>query len=236
LWVVIVRFDVDNRNNNFWILVSGVIVRMANIEDFVKRITRMNRKFTFIFTEDFFDISGKTGVRTSRYIELRKTFQNVRHTRGDNALLRSTDIVVFDVNVCIVRTNYTCMMTDFDELNSGPFGDQAMIYGLGSGMVDAQKAKFAIDSFMLTKAEAAVSINVMLAESRKRQLVLVVESAADLNRPSLEPIRRLRSQICTILVNSIKGPVVDCQVSRVFQEGNSSSLSSLLNMFCVNYK
>ncbi|MDR1053444.1 MAG: hypothetical protein LBL39_04650 [Planctomycetaceae bacterium] len=209
---------------------------MASVEDFVKRITRMNRKFTFIFTEDFFDINGKVGVRTDRYLDLRKTFQNVGHKRGDDAILKSRDILLFDVNVCIIRTNFTCMMTDFAELNSGPFGDQAMIYGMGSGMVDAQKAKFAVDSFMVGKMESSITLNVMLAEAKKRQLVLVVEKAADLNRPSLEPIRKLRSQLCTVLINSVKGPVVDCQVSCVFKEGNSSSLSSLLNMFCVHYK
>jgi hypothetical protein len=209
---------------------------VANVEDFVKRITRMNRKFTFIFTEDFFDINGKIGVRTDRYLDIRKTFQNVGHKRGDDAVLRSTDILLFDVKVCIVRTNYTCLMTDFDELNSGPFGDQAMIYGMGSGMVDAQKAKFAVDSFFTTKADSAITISAMLAAAKKRQLVLVVDKAADLNRPSIEPIRKLRSQLCTVLVNSVKGPVVDCQVSCVFKEGNSSSLSSLLNMFCVHYK
>jgi hypothetical protein len=215
----------DNRDN-----------AVANVEDFIKRITRMNHKFTFIFTEDFFDITGKVGIRTDRYLDIRRTFQNVGHKRGDNAILKSTDILLFDVKVCIVRTNYTCIMTNFDELNSGPFGDQAMIYGMGSGMVDAQKAKFAVDSFFTTKADSAMTINVMLAEAKKRQLVLVVEKAADLNRPSLEAIRKLRSQLCTVLVNSVKGPVVDCQVSCIFKEGNSSSLSSLLNMFCVNYK
>jgi hypothetical protein len=209
---------------------------VANVEDFVKRITRMNRKFTFIFTEDFFDIEGKVGIRTDRYLDIRRTFQNVGHKRGDNAERRATDTLLFDVKVCIVRTNYTCIMTDFDELNAGPFGDQAMIYGIGSGMVDAQKAKFSIDSFFSTKADSAITTNVMLAESRKRQLALIVEKAADLNRPSLESIRKLRSQLCTVLVNSVKGPVVDCQVSCIFKEGNSSSLSALLNMFCVHYK
>jgi hypothetical protein len=196
----------------------------------------MNRKFTFIFTEDFFDINGKIGVRTDRYLDIRKTFQNVGHKRGDDAAARSSDILLFDVNVCIVRTNYTCLMTDFAELNTGPFSDQAMIYGMGSGMVDAQKAKFAVDSFFSTKADSAITINVMLTETRKRQKVLFVEKAADLKRPSIEPIRDLRSQLCTVLINSIKGPVVDCQVSCVYKEGNSSSLSSLLNMFCVHYK
>lgn len=210
---------------------------MASVEDFVKRITRMNRKFTFIFTEDFFDINGKTGPRTDRFRDIRNTIKNVGHRRGLNAVARaSEDAVMFDVEVCIVRSGFSCFMTSFEELARGPYGEESMLYGMGTDLVDAQKAKFHVEAFFSEKAGQQMTLNQMIADRRRRQLVLVVESQADLKRPSLEPIRKLRSQLCTVLVNPNKGPVVDCQVSKIFQDGNSSSLSCLLNMFCVHYK
>ncbi|MDR0336557.1 MAG: hypothetical protein LBI18_05650 [Planctomycetaceae bacterium] len=208
----------------------------TNIEDFIKRITRMNRKFTFIFTEDFFDIMGKTGVRTDRFKDIRNTFRHVNHRKGTNADLHVAEgMVLFDVEVVVVDKGFSCFVTSFSELVNVPFSDQAVIYGLGNDLIDAQKAKFQVDAFFSEKRNNSISTVNMLGERRKRQLILVVENHADLKRPSLEPIRKLRSQLCTILINSEKGPVVDCQVSKLFQEGNSNSLSTLLNMFCVHY-
>ncbi|MDR2116674.1 MAG: hypothetical protein LBP87_09885 [Planctomycetaceae bacterium] len=208
----------------------------TNIEDFVKRITRINRKFTFIFTEDFFDIMGKTTVRTDRFRDIRNTFRYVNHRKGTNADLHVADgNVLFDVEVVVVDKGFSCFVTSFSELVNVPFSDQAIIYGLGNDQIDAQKAKFQVESFLAEKRNSSISTLNMLAERRKRQLILVVENHADLKRPSLEPIRKLRSQLCTVLVNPEKGPIVDCQVSKLFQEGNSSSLSTLLNMFCVYY-
>ncbi len=145
---------------------------------------------------------------------------------------------MFDVEVAVIRTGYSCFMTSFEELADGPFGDKSMLHGMGEagGLVDAQKAKYAVEAFFSEKSDQNLSVTQMIADRRKRQLVLVVESQADLKRPSLEPIRKLRSQLCTILVNPVKGPVVDCQVSYLFQDGNSSSLSCLLNMFSVHYR
>lgn len=210
---------------------------MASIEDFVKRITRMSRRFTFIFTEDFFSIMGKTGIRTDRFRDIRNTIQHVGHRRGLNVEMRaSEDMILFDVEVVVVRNGFSCFTTSFEELARGPFGRNAIIPGMGGELVDAQKAKFQVESFFSDKSDQNLATTQMIAERRKRQLVLVVESPADLKRPSLEPIRKLRSQLCTILINPMKGPVVDCQISRIYQEGNSSSLSNLLNMFCVHYK
>ncbi|MDR2706447.1 MAG: hypothetical protein LBC02_11770 [Planctomycetaceae bacterium] len=208
----------------------------TNIEDFVKRITRINRKFTFIFTEDFFNIMGKNSVRTDRFKDIRNTFRYVSHRKGTNADLHVAEgAILFDVEVVVVDKGFSCFVTSFSELTNVPFSDQAIIYGLGNDQVDALKAKFQVDSFFAEKRNQSISTVQMLAERRKRQLILIVENQADLKRPSLEPIRKLRSQLCTILVNPEKGPVVDCQVSKLFQEGNSSSLSTLLNMFCVHY-
>ncbi|MDR2757601.1 MAG: hypothetical protein LBC20_18075 [Planctomycetaceae bacterium] len=208
----------------------------TSIEDFVKRITRMNRKFTFIFTEDFFNIMGKTGVLTDRFKAIRNTFRYVNHRKGTDADLHvAEDKVLFDVEVAVVDKGFSCFITSFSELTNVPFSDHAIIYGLGNDQVDAQKAKFQVESFLAEKRNQPISTVNMLAARRKRQLILVVENQADLKRPSLEPIRKLRSQLCTILINPEKGPVVDCQVSKLFQEGNSSSLSTLLNMFCAHY-
>jgi hypothetical protein len=210
----------------------------TNIEDFVKRLTRMNRKFTFIFTEDFFNIMGKTGVRTDRFKDIRNTIRYVDHRKGTNADLHIAEgAVLFDVEVVVVDNGFSCFVTSFSELTNVPFSDQALIYGSGNneGLVDAQKAKFQVESFFAEKRYQTITTVQMLAERRKRQIILVVENHTDLKRPSLEPIRNLRSQLYTILVNTEKGPVVDCQVSKLFQEGNSSSLSTLLNMFCVHY-
>lgn len=210
---------------------------MASIEDFVKRITRMNRKFTFIFTEDFFEIVGKSGVRTDRFRDIRNTFKNVGHRKGQRAEnFARDDTPVFDVEVVVIDRGYSCFVTSFHELADGPYGDGAIIYGTGNDLVDAQKAKFQVESFFSEKHSQSISTLHMIADRRKRQLILVVESQADLKRPSLEPLLKLRSQLCKVMVNPNKGPIVDCQVSKVFQEGNSSSLSTLLNMFCVYYK
>lgn len=212
------------------------IASMASVEDFVKRLTRQNRKFTFVFTEDFFDIMGKAGVRTDRFREIRNTIKNVGHRKGLNAVTRAGEnAVLFDVEVAVIRKAFSCFMTSFEELAHGPYGSESMLPGMGTELVDAQKAKFAVESFFSDKMDECIPITQMIADRRKRQLVLVVESPADLKRPSLEPIRKLRNQLCTIMVNPTKGPVVDCQVSKLYQEGNSSSLSCLLNMFCVHY-
>ena len=210
---------------------------MASIEDFVKRITRMNRKFTFIFTEDFFEIVGKNGIQTDRFRDIRNTIKNIGHRKGQRAeRFARDDAPIFDVEVVVVDRGFSCFVTSFQELADGPYGDDAIIYGTGNDLVEAQKAKFQLESFFFEKHEQSISTLNMIAERRKRQLILVVESPADLKRPSLEPLLKLRSQLCKIMINPNKGPIVDCQVSRIYQEGNSSSLSTLLNMFCVNYK
>ncbi|MDR0326864.1 MAG: hypothetical protein LBI05_01065 [Planctomycetaceae bacterium] len=209
----------------------------ASVEDFVKRLTRGNKKFTFVFTEDFFDITGKTGVRTDRFSDIRGAIKNVGHKKGLDAELRKAeDAILFDVNICVVKKGFSSFMTDFDELNRGPFAETAMIFGMGEGgMVDAQKAKFQIDSFFSEKNLELTSTTQLIANCKQRKLVLVVDSPADLKRPSLEPFIKLRAQLTKILISPVKGPVVDCQVTKIYQEGNSSSLSTLLNMFCVHY-
>ncbi|GHT17708.1 hypothetical protein FACS1894189_4120 [Planctomycetales bacterium] len=209
----------------------------ASVEDFVIRLTRGNRKFTFVFTEDFFDIMGKSGVRTDRFRDIRSTVKNVGTRKGTNAALvakSATDL--FDVDVAVIGKGFSSFMTTFEELATGPFSDKAVIYGEGGDLIDAQKAKFQVASFFSEKEDHMISTAQLIADIRKRKIVLVVESPADLKRPSLEPFIKLRSQLTKILISPIKGPVVDCQISKVFQEGNSSSLSSLLNMFCVHYK
>lgn len=210
---------------------------MASVEDFVKRITRMNRRFTFVFTEDFFNIVDKGQVRSSRFLDIRNAFKNVGHRRGLKEIAsRPEDFVLFDVDIAVVKPSFSCYMTTFEEMIVGPFGDKSMLHGQGVEAIDAQKARFAVESYFSEKSNETIPLRKMLADNRKRQMILVVESPADLKRPSLEPVRELRSRLCTILVNPVKGPVVDCQISRIYQEGNSSSLSCLLNMFCVNYK
>jgi len=211
-------------------------VMAANVEDFVKRLTRGNRKFTFVFTEDFFDIMGPNGVRTDRFRDIRETIKNVGHRKGLNAEIQKAEgAILFDVNIGVVKKGFSSFMTTFDELIKGPFADTAMLYGMGGGMVDAQKAKFQVEAFFSEKNDQQTPTTQLITNCRQRKLVLVVESPADLKRPSLEPFLKLRSQLTKILISPEKGPVVDCQVSKVFQEGNSSSLSALLNMFCVNY-
>ena len=208
----------------------------ASIDDFVRRLTRSNRKFTFIFTESFFSIEGKHGVQTDRYLTLRNLFRRIKHHKGTQAALRAQDEeLLFDVLVVIVYTS-GCFTTSFQELATEPFGDQAVICGYGCDMVDAQKAKFLVDSFFADKKENySQTVTTMVAEQRGRQVVLVAESQADLKRPSLEPVRNLRNRLSTILISPVKGPIVDCQVMSIFQEGNSNTLSSLLNNFCVKY-
>ena len=208
----------------------------ASVEDFVKRLTRGNKKFTFIFTEDFFSITGPNGVQTDRFRDIRNTIRNVGHKKGLNAEIRIEEgTTLFDVNIGVVKKGFSSFMTSFDELNRGPFADTAMLFGLGEGQVDAQKAKFQVDSFFSEKNDQLLPTTTLITNCRARKLVLVVESAADMKRPSLEPFMKLRSQLTKILISGDKGPVVDCQITKIFQEGNSSSLSTLLNMFCVHY-
>ncbi|MCL2119307.1 MAG: hypothetical protein FWH27_12860 [Planctomycetaceae bacterium] len=208
----------------------------ASIDDFVRRLTRSSRKFTFLFSEDFFAIEGQTGVQTDRYMKIRNLIRNMHHHKGTQAALRAKDEeALFDVRVVIVhRTG--CFTTSFQELATGPFGDEAIICGYGSDMVDAQKARFLVEGFFADQRENhSQTVMAMLADQRNRQVVLIAESPADLKRPSLEPVRKLRNRLATILVNPVKGPIVDCQVMAIFQEGNSNTLSALLNNFCVRY-
>jgi len=208
----------------------------ANVEDFVKRLTRGNRKFTFVFTEDFFSIMGPNGVRTDRFRDIRNTIKNVGHRKGLNAEIQLAEgATLFDVEVGVIKKGFSSFMTSFSELISGPFADTAVIYGMGGDMIDAQKAKFQVDSFFSEKNDQQLPTTQLIANCRQRKIVLVVESPADLKRPSLEPFMKLRSQLTKIMISPEKGPVVDCQVTKIFQEGNSNSFSSLLNMFCVNY-
>ena len=208
----------------------------VNVEDFVKRLTRGNRKFTFVFTEDFFSIMGPNGVQTDRFRDIRETVRHVGHRKGLNAEMHVAEgAILFDVNVGIVKKGFSSFMTSFEELTKLPFADSAMLYGMGGGMVDAQKAKFQVEAFFSEKNDQQLPTMQLITNCRQRKIVLVVESAADLKRPSLEPFMKLRSQLTKILISPEKGPVVDCQVSKIFQEGNSNSLSALLNMFCVNY-
>ena len=209
----------------------------ASIEDFVKRLTRGNKQFTFIFTEDFFNIAGPNGVRVDRFRDIRNAIRHVGHRKGINAEIRIAEgSILFDVDIGVVKKGFSSFMTTFDELNRGPFADTAMLYGMGEGgQVDAQKAKFQVDVFFAEKNDQLLPTTKLITNCRQRKIVLVVESPADLKRPSLEPFIKLRSQLTRIMVCPEKGPVVDCQVTRIFQEGNSSSLSTLLNMFCVHY-
>jgi len=208
----------------------------TSIDDFTRRLTRSNRKFTFIFTEDFFSIEGKSGIQTDRFLKVSKLIRQMRHHKGVRAAsLDKDEDALFDVRVVIVYAT-GCYTTSFRELADGPFGNDAFICGYGTEMVDAQKAKFLVDAFFSELRETnAQTITAMLAEQRGRQIVLVAESHADLKRPSLEPVRNLRNKLATILVSPVKGPIVDCQVMSIFQEGNSNTLSSLLNNFCVKY-
>ena len=209
----------------------------ASIEDFVKRFTRGNKKFTFIFTEDFFNISTQNGVRTDRFRDIRNTIRLVKHKKGLNAEAHLAEgQVLFDVNIAVVKKGFSSFMTTFDELNTGPFADSAMLFGnADGGMVDAQKAKFQVESFFSEKNDQLIPTTRIVEDCKKRKLALIAEGAADLKRPSLEPFMKLRSQLTKILVSPDKGPVVDCQVTTIFEPGNSSSLSTLLNMFCVHY-
>jgi len=210
----------------------------ASIEDFVKRFTRGNKKFTFIFTEDFFNIVTPHGIRTDRFRDIRNTIRLVKHKKGSNAESRLAEgQVLFDVNIAVIQKGFSSFMTTFDELIEGPFADTAMLYGNaeGGGMVDAQKAKFQVDSYFTEKNDQLIPTTQIVEDCKKRKLALVAEGPADLKRPSLEPFMRLRSQLTKILISPIKGPVVDCQVTTIYEPGNSSSLSTLLNMFCVHY-
>lgn len=214
----------------------------ASIDDFVRRLTRTQHKFTFIFTEDFFAIEGKTGVLTDRYMKIRHLVHMAHHHKGVKAgmgmpdKLGHSDIdTLFDVQVVIVHS-LGCFTTTFRELAAEPYGSDAQVCGYGTEIVDAQKARFLVDTFFGEKrANHSKTINRMLSEHRDRQMILVAESPADLKRPSLEPIRNLRHRLATILISPTKGPIVDCQVMYIFQEGNSNTFSALLNNFCVKY-
>ena len=208
----------------------------ANLEDFASRLVRGNKKLTFIFSESFFDVVGKNGVLVDRYKDIYHVVKNAVHHKGEKAAQRAGgDEALFDVNIVVVKTNFTCFVTSFKELSEGPFSLGAFILGFGSEMVDAQKAKFAIESFISEKSETCVHISKVLAESKKRKIVLVVESAADLRRPSMEPVMKLRNMKQTVLINPTKGPLVDCQVARLADSENSNSFSTLMNMVCVKY-
>ncbi|MDR1958698.1 MAG: hypothetical protein LBQ54_06600 [Planctomycetaceae bacterium] len=209
----------------------------ASIDDFSRRLAHGNKKITFVFTEDFFNIDGKHGINTSKFIQLRNTIKNVGHRRGMRGaiLAGGNEEAFFDVDVVIVRANNTCFSTSFKELAEGPFGYAAVIAGYGEEMVDAEKARLQIDMFYAEKKELTQTVTQMLNERKNRQIVLVAEKPADLKRPSFEPIRNLRNRLYTILISPDKGPIVDCQVNALYQEGNSNTLVSLLNHFCVKY-
>ena len=210
----------------------------ANLEDFASRLVRGNKKITFIFTEDFFNIIGKNGVLVDRYKDIRNVVKNAGHRKGEQAALRAGgDDALFDVNIIVIKTNFTCFLTTFKELAEGPFGLDSFILGFGTEMVDSQKAKFALESFLSEKSEECIPISKLLAECKKlkRKMVLVVETAADLRRPSLEPVIALRNLKQTVLISLTKGPLVDCQVARISDCDNSNSFSTLINMVCVKY-
>lgn len=209
----------------------------ASIEDFAKRLIRTNRKITFLFTEDFFNVVGPNGFMSDRYKDIRRAIMYVHHRKGEKAEQRAADPTkLFDVEVVIIRRNFMCYLTTFEELSSDPFGDGALVPGFGTEIIDADKAKILVNSFFARKEEEPMlSITNMLAERRKRQLVFVAESQADFKRPSLEPIIALRNRLTKILINPTKGPIVDCQVASIYKEGNSNSFSSLMNHFCVLY-
>ena len=210
----------------------------ANVEDFASRLVRGGKKITFIFTEDFFNIIGKNGVLVDRYKDIRNVVKNAVHRKGEQAAVRAGgDDVLFDINVVVIKTNFTCFVTSFKELADGPFGLNSFILGFGSEMVDSQKAKFALESFFSDKLNESVPLSKLLADYKKakRKFVLVVETAADLRRPSLEPIINLRNLKQTVLISPVKGPLVDCQVTKIADCDNSNSFSTLLNMVCVKY-
>ncbi|MCL2304874.1 MAG: hypothetical protein FWC43_07030 [Planctomycetaceae bacterium] len=210
----------------------------ANLEDFSNRLVRGSKKITFIFTEDFFNIVGRSGVLVDRYRDIHHVVKNAGHRKGEVAATRAGgDDALFDVNVVIIKTNFTCIVTTFKELAEGPFGLGSFILGFGSEMVDSEKAKFALESFFSDKLDECVPVSKLLAEYKKlkRKIVLVVESAADLRRPSLEPVMNLRNLKQTVLISPVKGPLVDCQVTRIADCENSNSFSTLLNMICVKY-
>ncbi len=208
----------------------------SNLEDFANRLVRGNKKLTFMFTEDFFNIIGQNGVQVDRYKDIRNAVKNVGHRKGEKAALRAgSDEALFDVDIVVIKTNFTCFITNFKELAEGPFGTDSLILGFGTDMVDSQKAKFALESFFSDKLDYAIPVSKMVAQYKKRKIVLVVESAADLRRPSLEPIIALRSLKQTVLISPVKGPIVDCQVTKISDSENSNSFSTLLNMVCVKY-
>jgi len=208
----------------------------SSIEDFVKRLVRINKKITFVFTEDFFNVITQTGLNTERYRDIRNIVKNMFHRKGMRmASLAKDETALFDVEVVIVGTDYACLVTSFAELAEGPFGNNAVILGYGSDLIDPEKAKFQLETFFAEKQEVRIPVVKMLAERKRRQLVLVVDRPGDLRRPSLERVLDLRHRLYKIMIWPEKGPIVDCLVSRLYQEGNSNSFSMLMNMFCVEY-
>ncbi|MDR3181944.1 MAG: hypothetical protein LBT89_03335 [Planctomycetaceae bacterium] len=91
----------------------------SNIEDFVTRLTRGGRQFTFIFTEDFFDITGKNGVNTARFIDVRNTIKNVGHRKGLNAELHHQEgAMMFDVDIMVVKKGFSSSLEP-SQINGG---------------------------------------------------------------------------------------------------------------------
>ncbi|MGL4943787.1 MAG: hypothetical protein ACRC46_11435 [Thermoguttaceae bacterium] len=208
----------------------------SSIEDFVKRLVKTSKAFSFVFTDDFFMMRGQGGFNVDKYRDIRNIVQAFGPQTGSDVEERCNVASKFDVEVLVIRKNFQYITTTFEELAEVPFSSEASIFGFGEDMVNAEKADFLVEMFFTEKAEmdSAPISNIMQAK-KDRQLVLVVERQGDLRRPSLEPIRKLRHKLSTILVSPDKGPIVDCQVRKFYEPGNSNSLSTLMNTFCIEY-
>lgn len=208
----------------------------ASIDDFVKRLVKMSKSFSFVFTDDFFMMRGPSGFNIDKYRDLRNIVQAFGPQVGSVAESQFNVSEKFDVEVLVIRKNFQYITTSFEELAEVPFSHEASIFGFGEDMVNAEKADFLVEMFFSEKAEMDSSpISGLLQEKKNRQLILIVERQGDLRRPSLEPVRKLRHKLSTVLVNATKGPIVDCQVSKFYEPGNSNSLSTMLNLFCLEY-
>lgn len=208
----------------------------SGIEDFVKRLVKTSRAFSFVFTDDFFMMRGPSGFNIDKYRDLRNIVQAFGPQAGTAAEAKFNVATQFDVEVLVIRKNFQYITTTFEELAEVPFSHEASIFGFGEDMVNAEKADFLVEMFFSEKAEMdSAPISGLVQAKKDRQLVLIVERQGDLRRPSLEPVRKLRHKLSTILVSPQKGPIVDCQVGRFFEPGNSNSLSNLLNLFCIEY-
>ncbi|MGL6225455.1 MAG: hypothetical protein ACRC10_02385 [Thermoguttaceae bacterium] len=208
----------------------------ANIEEFVTRLLRVSKKLTFVFTESFFDVTTATGLQTDKFKAISNMIRHVGHRRGEKAEQRTSNPeTLFDVEVVLVRPNYTCYATSFNELATGPFGQEAFIYGYGNDMVDVNKARFMLQSFFSEKQEQTMTVSQMLNERKQRRFVVVADGPADLKRPSLEQVHALRAKRSVILISPVKGPIADCQVTKVSDSENSNSLSTLLSVLSVKY-